>query len=59
MEFIANILIGKDIDHYDFEILDRTNEQHGSDNQSQTNSARIYELKSKNDIVVSTSDLHE
>jgi len=54
MEFIANVLIGKDIDHFDFDILDHTNEQGGSDNQSQTNSARLYEFTSSNGIVVST-----
>jgi len=34
MEFIANVLIGRDTDHSDFNILDCTNEQGGSDNQS-------------------------
>jgi predicted ATPase len=53
LEFIANTLTGNDMDHYDFEILDRTNEQHGSDNQSQTNSARLYEIRSKNGVMVS------
>jgi len=55
LEFIANVLIGRDVDHYDFEILDLTNEQGGSENQSQTNSARLYELRSNNDITVSAS----
>jgi len=55
LEFIANTLIGNDIDHYDFQILDHTSEQSGSDNQSQTNSARMYELSSKNGIVVSVN----
>jgi predicted GTPase len=59
LEFIANILIGKDIEHYDFQILDHTNEQSGSDNQSQTNSARLYEFRSKNGIVVSVNVFHE
>jgi len=54
MEFIANVLIGKDTDHSDFSILDHTNEQGGSDNQSQTNSARLYEFTSSNGVVVST-----
>jgi hypothetical protein len=54
LEFIANVLLGNDIDHYDFDILDRTNEQGGSDNQSQTNSVRLYEFTSKNGIVVSS-----
>jgi len=53
LELIANVLIGNDIDHYDFNILDRTNEQGGSDNQSQTNSARLYQFTSQNGIVVS------
>jgi len=59
LEFIANILIGNDIDHYNFEFLDRTNEQSGPDNQSQTNSARLYELRSKNGILVSTNMFRE
>jgi len=53
LEFIANVLIGKGVDCYDFNILDHSNEQGGSSGQSQTNSARIYELSSKNDILVS------
>jgi hypothetical protein len=52
LELIANVITGKDIDHCSFDILDRTNEQGGSDNQSQTKSARLYELKSKNGITV-------
>ena len=39
---IANVLRGNDVDHYDF--LDHTNEQGGSNNQSRTDSARVYEL---------------
>jgi energy-coupling factor transporter ATP-binding protein EcfA2 len=54
VELIANILTGNDIDHYNFEILDHTNGQGGSDHQTQTNSARVYELTSKNGIVVSS-----
>ena len=50
--FIGNILRGNDIDHYDFDILDYTNEEGGSGNQSQTNGARHYEFTSKNGIVV-------
>ena len=53
LEFIANVLIGNTIDCYNFEILDRTNEQIGSDNESKTNSARLYEFTSKSGIVVS------
>jgi len=59
LEFIANVLIGRDIDHYDFEILDPTNEQGGSDNQSQTNSARLYELRGNDGIMVSASASHD
>ena len=55
LEYIANVLIGRDADDYDFEILDHTNEQGGSDNQSQTNSARLYELKSNNGLTVCAS----
>jgi len=29
LEFMANVLLGKDTDHYDFEMLDHTNEQGG------------------------------
>jgi len=54
LELIANVLAGNDIDHYNFDILDRTNEQGGTDNQSQTNSARFYGFTSKNGVAVST-----
>ena len=53
MELIANVLLGKDIGHYDFEILDQTNEQGGFDNQSQTKEARFYKFASRSNIVVS------
>ena len=53
LEFIANVLAGNDIDNYNFDILDHTNEQGGPNNQSQTNSARLYEFRSKNGVVVS------
>jgi len=52
-ELIANVFAGNDIGHYNFDILDDTNELGGSNNQSQTNSARLYELTSKNGVVVS------
>ena len=55
LEFIANVLQGKDIDHYDFKTLGTTNEQGGSSSQSQTNSARLYEFTSRNGIMVRTS----
>ena len=53
LELIANVLDGNDVDNYDFHILDHTNERGGFNNQSQTNSTRLYELTSKNGIVVS------
>jgi len=52
LEFIANVLFGEEIDHYNFTILDRNNEHAGSDNQSKTNSARLYEFTSKSGIMV-------
>ena len=55
LELIANVLAGNDTARYNFDVLDRTNEQGGPTNQSQTNSARIYEFTSKNGVVVSTS----
>jgi len=56
LELIANVLTGNDIDHYNFNVLDHRNEQHGPSNQSQTNSARLYEFTSKNGIVVRILD---
>jgi predicted ATP-binding protein involved in virulence len=56
LQLIGNVLAGNNIDHYNFEILDHTNEQESSNNQSRTTSARFYELTSKNRKVVSTSD---
>ena len=52
LKFIANVFAGNDIDSYNFDILDHTNEQGGPNNQSQTNSARLYEVTSKNGMVV-------
>ena len=52
LEFIANVLIANNIDRYNFEILDRSNEENGSSGQSQTNSARLYKFTSNNGIVV-------
>jgi polynucleotide 5'-kinase involved in rRNA processing len=54
LEFIANVLIGNPLGDYDFNILDQDNEQGGPTDQSQTNSARVYELTNKNGILVST-----
>ena len=55
LELIANVLAGNDTDNYNFNILDHTNEEGRPSNQSQTSSAHMYELKSKNGIVVSTN----
>ena len=53
LEFIANVLLGNDIDNYNFDILDHDNEEGGSDQESQTNSARLYRLCSNNGVEVS------
>ena len=53
LELIANVLHGNDIDHYDLDALDHTNEPSGSD-ESQTSSVRRYQFTSKNGVVVST-----
>ena len=53
IEFLDNVLNGKDVDRYEFKTLDYKNEQGGSGGQSQTNLARIYVLSSKNGISVS------
>jgi len=50
LQFIANVIIGNDIDHLDYNILDGTDDQGGSDNQSQTNEPRLYEITSTNGI---------
>ena len=55
LEFIANVLIGNTLARYNFELLDRANERGLSSNQSQTDSARFYELVSNSGIVVSAS----
>jgi len=52
LEFIANVLFGKDIDHYDLKILDHTNERSDFGDQSRTKSPRLYEFMSNNDILV-------
>ena len=55
LEFISNVLLGITSDDYMFNTVDQNNEEGGSRGQSQTNSARVYELTSKNGILVSTS----
>jgi predicted GTPase len=57
LELIANVFAGNDIDHYDFDILDHSNERGDTNNHSQTNSVRLYEFTSKNGVVVSTGHL--
>jgi len=54
LELIANVLSGNDADHYDLDILNPTNAQDDSNNQSRTNSAHLYELRSNNGIAVSS-----
>ena len=54
LELIANVLQGNDVDHYDLDTLDHTNEQSGSNNQSQPDSVHLYQFTSKNGVVVST-----
>ena len=58
LQLIANVLAGNDIDHYNFDILDHTNEHDGFQNQSRTNEARLYKFTSKNEVVVS-AEIHE
>ena len=55
LEFIANVLRGNDIDYYDFNTLNQTNERGGSASQSQTNSSQLYDFRSRNDVWVSAS----
>jgi len=55
LELIANVLVGN-VGHYDFDMFDHTNEQGGTDNQSQTNSAHLYEVTSNNGIMVNPSN---
>ena len=55
LEFIGKVLLGKGVDGDKFDIVDQDNEEGGSSGQSQTNSARVYELTSKNGILVSTA----
>ena len=55
LEFIANVLNSKNVDCYAFELVDHSNEQGDSNGQSQTNSARVYELASRNGISISAT----
>jgi len=58
LELIANVLHGNDVDHYDLDTLDHTNELHRSYNQTHTNSTYLYEFTSKNGVVVSATCLN-
>jgi energy-coupling factor transporter ATP-binding protein EcfA2 len=58
LELIANVLFGNDVDHYNFNVVDRSNEQDGPGHQSQTNSARLYEFTSTNGLMVSAGVLN-
>ena len=52
LEFLANVLIGNNIDHYSY-MIDSDHGPNDFSYQSQTNSARLYKLTSNNGIVVS------
>ena len=54
-QLVANVLAGNGVDQYNFHLLDHTNEQGGSNNQSQTKLARHYKLTSRNGITVRVS----
>ena len=53
MKFLANVITSNVIGDYNFDILGQSNELGGPHNQSQTNSARVFEFSSKNFIMVS------
>lgn len=53
VELISNVLRGNETDHYDLNVLDRTNEQGGPNSRSRTEEVRLYEITSKNGAVVS------
>ena len=57
LEFLANVLIGNDIDRYDFEVLDLSNERSGPHKHGPTQSAHLYKFTSKNGVVVSAGVL--
>ena len=54
LELIANVLASNDIDNYNLDILDHTNEHGDFQNQSRTNEAHLYKFTSKNGVGVST-----
>ncbi|KAF8341041.1 hypothetical protein F5887DRAFT_1284148 [Amanita rubescens] len=55
LSLLANILNGKNPQNYE-SFYDQSNEAGGNVNQSQTNSARLYKLTSRNGIVVRVLD---
>jgi tRNA A37 threonylcarbamoyladenosine biosynthesis protein TsaE len=50
LQLIANVLVGNDTDHYDFDILEHYKEQNGP-----TDSVHVYKVTSNNRIEVSDS----
>ena len=55
LSFLGNVLNGNGPNHYTFS-HDRANESGGRMNQSQTNSAKVYQFTSRNDITVRILD---
>ena len=53
LQLIANVFAGNNIDHYNYDVIDHSNEQGGTHNHTQTNSVRLYKFTSKNGVVVS------
>lgn len=56
LEFLANVLAGNPAFKYEFDIIEQENESGGSDSQSQTNEARLYDFESRNGQVVRILD---
>jgi len=57
LEFIANALAGNNTDRYNLNILDRSNQQGESSDQSRPGSTRLYEITSIDATVVSAGVL--
>lgn len=55
LSLIANVLAGNELEEY-VDLHDLTNEKGGLHSQSQTNSAKVYELESKNGITIRILD---
>ncbi|KAJ7729478.1 hypothetical protein B0H16DRAFT_1775960 [Mycena metata] len=56
LAFIANVLAGNSSAKYNFSILDQQNEHGGSQKESQTKYAKLYEFTSQNGIEVKVLD---